>query len=255
MTQSEKCPSHLGTLLALAEETSLLWVGDRLCFGSKDDPINFVCFLKIREYNALTMDDLEFVQRCVKGDKQAWDEFLRKYSRLIYNYIHNVLNAKGYPFAQSHINDIFQEIFCSLIKDDFKKLRSFKARNGCSLASWLRQVTINFTIDYIRKIKPAVSIDEETDDELSLKDLLADDSVSVTDTLSQEERIKSLKECIERLGSDDKYFLELHINRGLRLEKLKDYFKRSRGAIDMQKSRLIDKLRECFKTKGFLLDF
>lgn len=200
------------------------------------------------------MDDLEFVQRCVKGDKQAWDEFLKTYSRLIYNYIHNVLNVKGYPFAQSHINDIFQGIFCSLIKDNFKKLRSFQARNGCSLASWLRQVTINFTIDYLRKIKPAVSIDAETDDGLSLKDLLADGSLSATDTLSHEEKLKDLKDCIEKLDNDDKYFLELHINRGLRLEELKGHFKVSRGAIDMQKSRIMDKLRECFKGKGFLLD-
>ncbi len=200
------------------------------------------------------MDDLEFVQRCVKGDKLAWDEFVDKYSRLIYNYIHNVLNVKGYPFSQNHISDIFQEIFCSLIKDDFRKLRSFKARNGCSLASWLRQVTINFTIDYIRKIKPAVSIDEETDDGLSLKELLADDSATAVDTLSQEERMKSLKECIENLDNDDKYFLELHINKGLRLEELKEHFKLSRGAIDMQKARILNRLRECFKSKGFQLD-
>ena len=201
------------------------------------------------------MDDLEFVQRCVKGDKQALDEFLNKYSRLIYNYIQNVLSVKGYAFSQNHINDIFQEIFCSLAKDNFKKLRSFKARNGCSLASWLRQVSINFTIDYIRKIKPTVSIDEETDDGLSLKDLLADGSRPVSDTLSYEEKLEGLKDCIEKLDNAGKYFLELHINRGLRLEQLKDYFKLSRGAIDMQKSRLIDKLRECFKGKGILLDF
>ena len=201
------------------------------------------------------MDDLEFVQRCVKKDKQAWDEFVDKYSRLIYNYIHNVLNAKGYSSSQSHANDIFQEIFCSLIKDDFKKLRTFKARNGCSLATWLLQVTINFTIDYTRKIRPTVSIDEENDDKLSLKELLADYSATVPETLSQEERIKGLKECIEKLGNDDKYFLELHINRGLRLEELRAHFKLSRGAIDMQKARIINRLRDCFKSKGFQLEF
>ncbi len=167
------------------------------------------------------MNDLEFVQRCVKGDKHSWDEFLNKYSRLIYNYIHNVLNAKGYTSSQDQSQDIFQEIFCSLIKDNFKKLRSFKARNGCSLASWLRQVTINFTIDYTRKIKPTVSIDEETDDDLALKDILADDSPNISDTLSHEERLKDLKDCVAGLNRDDKYFLELHINRGLTLEELK----------------------------------
>jgi RNA polymerase sigma-70 factor (ECF subfamily) len=201
------------------------------------------------------MDDLEFIRRCVNGDKQAWDEFVSKYSRLIYNYIHSVLNTKGYTLMQDQIQDIFQEIFYSLIKDNFKKLKTFKAKNGCSLASWLRQVTLNFTIDYLRRIKPTFSIDEETEDELSLKDILTDSLPSVPDALSQKEKLGSLKECIEGLSKDDKYFVELHINRGLALEKLKDILMLTRGAIDMQKSRIINRLRECFRAKGFALDF
>jgi len=201
------------------------------------------------------MNDLEFVQRCVKGDKKAWDEFLKQYSRLIYSYIHSVLNTKGVKFTQDNIQDVFQEIFCSLIKDNFRKLNTFKARNGCSLASWLRQVTINFTIDYLRKTKPTVSIDEETDDGFSLKEILVNGSELASDTLSREERLKSLQECIDRLNNADKYFLELHINQGIKLEELKDHLRLSRGAIDMHKSRIIDRLRECFKSKGFKLGF
>ena len=200
------------------------------------------------------MDDLQFVRRCVRGDKRAGNEFIDKYSRLIYNYIHSVLKIKGSTFTQGNINDLFQEIILSLVKDNFKKLSSFKARNGCSLASWLRQVTVNFTIDYIRRLKPIVSIDEENDEGSSLADLLSSHSPSVVDTLSQEERLTQLKDCIDKLHNDDKYFLELHINRDLSLEELKEHFKISRGAIDMRKSRIIERLRECFKSKG-MLDF
>ena len=57
------------------------------------------------------------------------------------------------------------------------------------------------------------------------------------------------------MNSDDKYFLELYINRGLGLDKLKAILRASRPAIDMRKARLIERLRECFKSKGFLLDF
>jgi len=199
------------------------------------------------------MDELGFVRRCVKGDRQAWDEFIEKYSRLIYNYVFAVLSARNYSFAQNHLQDIFQEIFASLIKDNFKKLSSFKAKNGCSLASWLRQVTVNFTIDYIRKLKPLVSIDEETDGDFSLIDILPSNSPSAADTLRQEEKLVHLKDCIDKLDIDDKYFLELHIHRGLDLEKLKAYFKISRPAIDMRKFRIIERLRECFKSKGFVL--
>jgi len=199
------------------------------------------------------MNDLEFVHKCVKGDKRAWSEFVEKYSSLIYNYIHSVLKIKGLTFAQENINDLFQEIFLSLVKDNFKKLSSFQARNGSSLASWLRQVTVNFTIDYIRRLKPTISIDEEAEDGFSLADILTFNSAPVTDALNKEEELAHLKDCIDRLNIDDKYFLELHFNRGLELEDLKDHFKISRPAVDMCKSRIVTRLRECFKSKGFIL--
>ncbi len=202
------------------------------------------------------MDDLEFVQRCVRGDKRTFDEFLRKYSRLIYSYIYSVLKLKGtYQFNREDIDNIFQEIFVLLTQNNFKKLKSFRAKNGCSLASWLRQVVINYSIDYLRKQRTLVSLDEETDEGLNLKEIIADDSVSAVDRLETEERLLHLKDCIDRLDTDGKYFLELHIHRGLDLEQLKRHFRVSRPAIDMRKKRIIDKLRDCFKSKGFALDF
>jgi RNA polymerase sigma factor (sigma-70 family) len=199
------------------------------------------------------MDDLEFVRRCVKGDKKSWDEFVDRYSRLIYTYIYSVLNTKTNISTQINPEDIFQEIFHSLIKDNFRKLKSFRARNGASLASWLRQVTINLTIDYIRKIKPAVSIDEETDDELSLKDLLTDDDPPVDHILETKEKFSLLKDCIDELDTDDKYFIELHINRAFRLDELKRILKISRPAVDMRKQKIIQRLRGCFRRKGFFI--
>jgi RNA polymerase sigma factor (sigma-70 family) len=199
------------------------------------------------------MDDLKFVQRCIKGDKGAWDEFLNKYSRLIYSYIFNVINFKGHTLTQANIEDLFQEIIYSLITDNFKKLRSFKGLNGCSLASWLRQLTINFTIDELRKLKtPPLSLEEESEDRFSLKEIIADNAQIQSEQVLDKEKLSSLTDCIKRLDTDDRYFLELNINRSLSLEELKDYFGVSRGAIDMRKSRIIQRLKECFKDKGFI---
>jgi len=201
------------------------------------------------------MNDLEFTSRCVKGDKRSWDEFVDKYSRLIYSYIHSVLKVKGFNLAQDNINDLFQGIFLSLISDNFKKLRSFKSRNGCSLASWLRQVAVNHSIDYLRKFRQNISLDKEDEEGFSLKDVLINGSTPAIEIINNSDRLKDLKDCIKKLDSDEKYFLELHINRGLSLEVLKGHLRLSRGAIDMRKSRIIEKLRECFKGKNFALDF
>ena len=98
------------------------------------------------------MSDLEFAQSCVEGDKQSWIEFLSRYSHLIYNYIYSVLAVKGRNFSSDQVEDIYQEIFHALIKDNYKKLSTYQGKNNCSLASWLRQVTINFSIVYLRRL-------------------------------------------------------------------------------------------------------
>jgi len=189
------------------------------------------------------MDDLEFVHKFVKGDIQAREEFLKRYSRLIYNYIYHVLTVKGLKDYLTYVDDIFQGFVLFVIEDDCKRLKSFKARNNCTFATWIRQLTINFTRDYLRKIKPLFSIDAEINDEQSLKDILADNSLPVRESLSIEERLRVLDYCIYLLTRDEKYFLELNFNQGVSLEVLRDYFKVSRGAIDMQKNRIIKKLK------------
>lgn len=199
------------------------------------------------------MDDLEFVGKCTNGKRQAWDEFVNKYSRLIYSCIHNLLRLKGVTsLTADNINDIFQEIFLSLIKDNFKKLKGFRGKNGCSLASWLRHVAVSSTIDYLRRLRPLLSLEAEDDEGVSPQEIIADDSPSARDVVLIEEELQKLKECIEGLESKDKFFLELHINRNIGLEDLKDYLKVNRGVIDMRKARIVERLRECFRSKGFI---
>ena len=198
------------------------------------------------------MDDLKFVQGCLKGNQQSWSEFILRYSRLIYNYIYSVLSVKGHSISTEQVEDIFQEVFHALIKDNYRKLSTYQGKNGCSLASWLRQVTINFTIDYLRKLKPMLSIDVETEEGVSLKDILPDLSPGAADFLNHQERRKTLEECIDLLESDEQYFLELFLNQGLSLEQIKEYLKINRGAVDMRKGRILQKLQDCFKKKGFL---
>ncbi len=198
------------------------------------------------------MDDLKFVQGCLKGNKQSWSEFILRYSRLIYNYIHSVLSVKGCSLSTAQVEDIYQEIFHLLIKDSYKKLSTYQGKNGCSLASWLRQVTINFTIDYLRMLKPIVSLDVENEAGFTLKDTLKDLSPGAIEFLSDQDRRKILQECISLLEPDDQYFLELFLNQELDLEEIKEHLKITRGAVDMRRGRILQRIQDCFKKKGFL---
>jgi RNA polymerase sigma-70 factor (ECF subfamily) len=204
------------------------------------------------------MEDLEFIRKCIRRDKNSWDEFVQRYSRLIYSYIYNILKEKGISFEPSLVEDLFQEIFLHLIKDNFNKLRQYKAKRGCSFSGWLKVVVINFVLDFLRKREPrCVSLEEslQEEEELSLKDTLKDNLHPLPDELILDnESLESLSDCIRQLNKQDKFLIEMHIYRGMSLESLKTILKISRSAVDMRKQRVIEKLRDCFKEKGFQLE-
>jgi RNA polymerase sigma factor (sigma-70 family) len=198
--------------------------------------------------------DLEFARRCANGDRQAWEEFLIRYSRLIYTYIFSSARSSGAVLSPQEKEDIFQEIILSFIDNNCRKLKSFRALNGCTLASWLRQVTINFTLNRITRASSAVSLDQDDFAGFALKEGIVAPQRSAPDVLQAKEEIGRLTECIELLETGDKYFLELNLHLGLNLEEIKDHLKISRGAADMRKARIVERLKECFKGKGVVLD-
>jgi RNA polymerase sigma factor (sigma-70 family) len=198
------------------------------------------------------MDELQFIRSCATLDNKTWVEFLARYSRLIYTYIYRVtVNLSGMARNDPLIADIFQGLLQSLIDDNARRLRSFKGLNGCSFASWLRLVTVNYTLSHMRYQHPTVPLDEERDG-ASLKDTIADNKILPDEVAVYQEHAGNLKECIKRLDSDDKLFVQLHIRRMMSLESVRQVLRISRTAVDMRKTRLIKRLRECFKSKGFL---
>lgn len=200
------------------------------------------------------MDDLDFVARCVRAEKDAWEEFLSKYSRLIYSYIHSTIRIKGRIFEPSNVDEIFNEIILSLVKDNFKKLKTYRGKNNATLASWLRQVTINFCLAYLRKNKTVlVSLDDPVGQDMTLGEIIPLRSLSAAEELVRKDKFEHLTDCIKNLGLDDRFFLELKLSWDFSLEELKDYLGVSRGAVDMRQSRIIERLRDCFKEKGFQL--
>jgi RNA polymerase sigma factor (sigma-70 family) len=204
------------------------------------------------------MDELRLIKRCLSNDRPALDEFVGKYSRLIYNYIYAILRAKGRAPHAENVADIYQGVFLSLCENNFKKLRSFKARNNCSFPSYLRVITINFTLDYLRKNnKILFSLDEDHPgrEGESLKDVLPDEKSRLDEDIISREKYDQLLDCIKRLTAQEKYLVQMHIYQRLDMEELARLFKASRGTLDMRKSRILEKLKNCFRRKKFMLDY
>ncbi len=75
---------------------------------------------------------------CLKGEKPAWDSFVLQYSGLVYHSIKKTLSLYHVEPCPDIVDDLFQDFFVSLVRDDFLKLRQFRGDRGTNLATWLR---------------------------------------------------------------------------------------------------------------------
>ena len=211
----------------------------------------FVDILLQKCYN-LRMNDVKFARRCGSGDTQAWEEFVKRYSRLMYSVIYQVLKTASVPGATQETTDgLFHDILVALSDDNGRKLRSYRGKNGCSLASWLKQVTLHHVIDHLRRASSTVSLDAEDGQGGTLKEKIVDTSGLQDAAAEEQEKLMYLKECIAALCREDKYFLELHVNQGVPLRRVGRHLRISRAAADMRKRRIMQRLRRCFKRKGY----
>src|SRR5499427_849631 len=76
------------------------------------------------------------IQRCLKGDQQAWEAIVRQYRRKVFNV--------AYKFVGRHeeAEDLTQDIFLKI----FKSLSTFDRR--ANFQTWLISVSRNLCIDY-----------------------------------------------------------------------------------------------------------
>ena len=82
----------------------------------------------------MTEQEKKLIAGCVKGEKPAWDAFVRQYSGLIYHTIKKTFSLHHSEPTSDSVDDLFQEVFLSLVKDDFSQLRRFRGDNGCTVA-------------------------------------------------------------------------------------------------------------------------
>jgi len=156
-------------------------------------------------------------------------------------------------YLYSELEDIHNGIFLALIENSYKKLRQFQGLNGCSVSSWLVTVATNYTLNFLRDRKDAVSLDASpADDTNSLIDTITDEGPTVFDILAESEQYQLLRELMESLNPKEKLFLKYFYEDDLPPEEIASLMSVSVSTIYSTKSRIIDKLRTMAKKKKLL---
>ena len=96
---------------------------------------------------AATGNDLGALTR---GEKSAWDGFVRRYAGLILSAV------RGVARDASDVEDLVQEVFARLCKDDFRLVKTYDpARAG--ITTWLTIVARSTARDALRRRHPQVT--------------------------------------------------------------------------------------------------
>jgi len=142
------------------------------------------------------IDDNILVQRCLQGDKKAFEEIVDRYQKTVFNAAFRILN--DYEDAA----DVAQSVFIRV----YENLEKFSARY--KFFSWLYKITVNESLNFLKQRKEIGGIAaEEVADTKTPEDLYKDVELS-----------ESIQQALMQIGLDYRlvivlrYFQDLSYN-------------------------------------------
>jgi RNA polymerase sigma-70 factor (ECF subfamily) len=166
-----------------------------------------------------TVDEL--IERCLKGDQQAWEQIVRLHRRKVFNV--------AYKFVGKHdeAGDLTQDIFLKI----FRSLETFDRR--ANFQTWLISVSRNLCIDHYRSVrKERETIDRDVDP----GDLApVSTEISPYAALEHRDRVSLLKEALSTLPETLRTAVMLRDIRELSYQEIADSLHLPEGTV---KSRI-----------------
>ena len=195
----------------------------------------------------------DLLDRCIKGDRRAWNTLVERFTRYVYYLIQ--LTAKKYTtdLTQEEVADLHNDLFVALMEDDCRRLRAFEGKNGCSVRSWIRIITIRKTLDALRKRRNHLSIDDTDSDSPPIH--IVDDGPNPLEAMmakAKAEQRAQLSALTEGLSEGDRLLLEMIYVQKLSATAIASALKLKKGAVYTRKTRLIQRLRQAAESRGLV---
>lgn len=160
------------------------------------------------------MNDDELINNCVIGEYRAHELFIKRFSKIIYGSIVNALRKSRLSFDEikNIAEDLTQDVYISLWKDDCRALKCFNGTNGCPLEGYIGTIAVRKAVDYLRSLKIKISLDAVVETEsgempVSIKEL---ESHSTEDQVSLIADKDSIEKLLKNLEEDDQKLCQWH---------------------------------------------
>jgi RNA polymerase sigma factor (sigma-70 family) len=106
------------------------------------------------------------IRSCVSADVTAWEEFMRRYHRLITGVVFRTTQQWG-DSSPATIDDLIQETYLKLCADDYRLLRAYDPKHQDAIFGYLKVVAANVVHDRFKAMHSEKRGGGKTADELS----------------------------------------------------------------------------------------
>jgi RNA polymerase sigma-70 factor (ECF subfamily) len=97
------------------------------------------------------------IEKCIRREDKAWEEFIERFSGLLYYSARENLRKNGFIFSQQDIEDIVQSTFLDIWQKN--SLEGIRQRR--KIAAWLSITAQRKAINYMRQKKERLLLKEE----------------------------------------------------------------------------------------------
>ncbi|MCS6830176.1 MAG: sigma-70 family RNA polymerase sigma factor [Armatimonadota bacterium] len=189
-------------------------------------------------------NDSQLIERCRNGDREAFDELVRRYEKQAYNLAYRL--AGNYDDA----SDVVVEAFVRA----FQGLHTF--RGDANFGTWLHRVVVNTFLDMRKRTKGRQHLSLEEQIELdgdTFTRQIEDTSPGPQELVEQEEREQMLQRAIAQLPPDRRILIVLYHFENLSYEEIAQMLKLPVGTVKSRLNRarlalreILEPLRELF---------
>jgi len=188
-------------------------------------------------------EDQALIAGCVSGSRAALETLVRKFSDPVYRSIQYALKTKGIRYSREDLEDLHNSVFLSIFEDRCRKLRQFKGKGGCSLATWIRIITVRMVIDQLRGTGFDAFGGRKKRLPVELLDSLKSDEPDFLDNMERVEQLGLIRDRMKDLLPRDRLFLTLHYEEELSISEVAVMMDVSEENARSIKHRVIKRLR------------
>lgn len=196
--------------------------------------------------NERFFDNSALIEGCLKRDPSSWESFVGMYSGLVQISAKMRLKRAGIQFHSADIDDIKQNIFARIWRED--KLRALN--NPASLPHWLAIVSGNEAINHFRNRSkepagtPAARIDINDEGLCEFFNLAKGD---VKDEITHTEILGKIDDMLASMPANERLVIKLNLLHGKLHREISEILHMPVGTVSSHIKRAKERLRTGLK--------